>query len=162
VTGIFAAAMEGRIPAVYSEGALLIGTASYVAVTFLFYYIFKPVNKTLSLIAALFSLVGCTISTLGTLHLTPPNVVNPLVFFGFYCLLIGYLTLRSTFLPRTLGVLIGLAGLGWLTFLAPTFADSIATYLMALGAVGEGALMLWLLAFGVNAQRWNEQASAPD
>jgi hypothetical protein len=31
--------------------------------------------------------------------------VHPLVFFGFYCLLIGYMIVRSTFLPRILGVL---------------------------------------------------------
>jgi hypothetical protein len=40
-----------------------------------------------------------------------------LVFFGFYCVLIGYLILRSTFPPTTLGVLMVFVGLGWLTFL---------------------------------------------
>ena len=34
-----------------------------------------------------------------------------LVFFGVYEALLGYLIYRSTFLPRTLGVLVGLAGL---------------------------------------------------
>jgi hypothetical protein len=45
-----------------------------------------------------------------------------LVFFGFYCLLIGYLILRSTFLPRILGVLMVFAALAWLTFLWPPLA----------------------------------------
>jgi dolichyl-phosphate-mannose--protein O-mannosyl transferase len=39
----------------------LIATACYVAVTALFYDLFRPVNKSLSLLAAFFSLVGCAI-----------------------------------------------------------------------------------------------------
>ena len=37
-----------------------------------------------------------------------------LVFFGFYALLKGYVLIRSTFLPRALGVLAVMGGLGWL------------------------------------------------
>src|SRR5947199_1471031 len=40
-----------------------------------------------------------------------------LAFFGFYALLTGYLIVRSTFLPRFIGIWSALAGLGWLTFL---------------------------------------------
>jgi hypothetical protein len=83
-----------------------------------------------------------------------------LVFFGFYCLLIGYLIFRSTYLPRILGVLMGFAGLGWLTFLSPPLAKYLYPYILAPGIFGEGSLTLWLLVMGVNAQRWNEQASA--
>ena len=42
-----------------------------------------------------------------------------LVFFGLYALLTGYLVIRSTFLPRILGALSVLGGLGWLSFLYP-------------------------------------------
>src|ERR1700675_1107993 len=42
-----------------------------------------------------------------------------LVFFGFYALLTGYLIIRSTFLPRILGVMSVFAGFGWLSFLYP-------------------------------------------
>jgi hypothetical protein len=83
-----------------------------------------------------------------------------LVFFGVFQLLIGSLIFRSTFLPRILGALIALGGLGWLTFLSPPLATSLLTYLMVLGILAEVPLMLWLLVMGVNAERWNEQARA--
>jgi hypothetical protein len=83
-----------------------------------------------------------------------------LVFFGFYCLLIGYLILRSTFLPRILGVLMAFAGLGWLTFLSPPLANYLSPYILVLGFLAEVSLMLWLLVMGVNVQRWKDQASA--
>src|SRR5260370_842687 len=83
-----------------------------------------------------------------------------LVFFGFYCLLIGYLIVRSTFLPRVLGVLMAFAGLGWMTYLSPPLAHHLSPYNLASGILGQESVMLWLLVFGVNEQRWNEQASA--
>jgi hypothetical protein len=82
------------------------------------------------------------------------------VFFGVYCVLIGCLILKSTFLPRILGALMALAGLGWLTFLSPPFANRLSPYNLVLGFVAELLLMLWLLVMGVNVQRWQEQASA--
>jgi hypothetical protein len=86
-------------------------------------------------------------------------------FFGLHCFLVGHLILRSTFLPRLVGALMTLAGLGWLTLslttvLSPPLARSLAIYSMAAGGLGEGSLTLWLLVMGVNVQRWNEQASA--
>jgi Domain of unknown function (DUF4386) len=60
-----------------------------------------------------------------------------LVFFGFYCLLIGYLVFRSTFLPRILGVLMAFAGLGWLTFLSPPLASSLDPISGSLAASGK-------------------------
>jgi len=83
-----------------------------------------------------------------------------LVFFGLFNLLIGCLIFNSTFLPRILGVLMALAGLGWLTFLSPPFANYLSPYNLTSGLLGEGSVMLWLLVMGVNVQRWKEQASA--
>lgn len=102
----------------------LIATASYVAVTVLLYRLFKPVNRSLSLIAAVFSLAGCLPGILSPFHVKP-YTIDSLAFFGFYCHLIGYLILRSTFLPRIFGVLMVFAGLGWLTFLSPSVAKSL-------------------------------------
>jgi Domain of unknown function (DUF4386) len=83
-----------------------------------------------------------------------------LVFFGLYALLTGYLIIRSTFLPRILGALSVLGGLGWLSFLYPPLGYRLFPYIAAFGLLGAALLMLWLLVFGVNEQRWKEQASA--
>ena len=170
--------------------ANLIQFACYVAVTGLFYDLLRPVNKGLSLLAAFFSLVGCTIGAVSCLFYFAPVVILggaqylnvfkveqlqalalmflklygqcfniSFVFFGFYCLLIGYLIFRSTFLPRILGAGMAFAGLGWLTFLSPALAHHLVPYILAAG-IGEISLTLWLLVAGVNAQRWKEQASA--
>jgi hypothetical protein len=133
----------------------LAATASYVAVTVLLYYLFKPVNPAVSLLAALFSLAGCADGFVAP-HL--PFKVHPLVFFGCYCLLIGYLVLQSTFMPRILGILMTMAGFGWLTFVYAPLAHSLAPYHYIMGGIGEGLLTLWLLFMGVDSARWKQQA----
>jgi len=50
----------------------LIATACYIAVTALFFDLFKPVNRSLSLLAAFFSLVGCAISAFASLFQLAP------------------------------------------------------------------------------------------
>ena len=82
-----------------------------------------------------------------------------LVFFGLWCLLVGYLIARSTFLPRTIGVLYALAGLGYLTLLWQPLAKYLYPYNLALAGPGEISLLLWLLVKGVNVPKWKEQAS---
>lgn len=77
-----------------------------------------------------------------------------MVFFGFYCLLTGWLAWRSTFLPRIVGALMAIAGLGWLTFLSPPLHLALAGYTNVTGLLGEGVFALWLLIFGVNTKHW--------
>lgn len=91
-----------------------------------------------------------------------------LVFFAVFSILIGYLVLKSTFLPRVFGVLMAIDGLGYLTFssatfLSPPFAAHLYPYLPFVTALlGEVLLILWLIVKGVNAKRWEEQAAAAE
>jgi Domain of unknown function (DUF4386) len=86
--------------------------------------------------------------------------LSPLLFFGPFCLLIGYLILRSSFLPRVLGVLMAFACLGWLAFLLPAVPNYLSLAIEVLGFLAELSLCLWLLVMGVNVERWKQQASA--
>jgi len=56
-------------------------------------------------------------------------------------------------------VLEALAGLCWLTFLWPPLGHYLSPYNQIVAAPGELSLMLWLLVFGVNVERWKEQAA---
>jgi len=84
-----------------------------------------------------------------------------LIFFGCVCLVQGYLIFKSGFLPKTIGVLMALAGLSYLTnsitlILAPAYAEMVVPVL-ALALLGELALSLWLFVKGVNVPKWNEK-----
>ena len=96
------------------------------------------------------------------LHAESSNIV--MVAFGCHVILVGSLIFRSTFLPRILGVWLALAGVCYLinsfaNFLAPAFGAHLSPYILIPGVV-EIVLALWLLVMGVNAERWQEQASA--
>lgn len=136
------------------SAANIVAPLCYIVVTLLLYDLLKPVNRSVSLLAAFFGLVGCAVSLF---RLTPFILLRDLVFFGLQLLLVGYLIFRSTFLPRILGALMAFAGLGWLTFLWPPLANYLSPYNLAPGMLGEGALIVWLLVKGVNVERWKEQ-----
>jgi hypothetical protein len=145
--------VRGRLN--YAGGYIAI--CGMVGVTPLVYDLFKPVNRGLSLLAAFFSLVALTFEAL---RWQPHGVNIAIVFVGFYCLLFGYLIFRSTFLPRILGALMAIGGLGWLTYMSPPLVNYLSPYNLALGILGQESVMLWLLVMAVNTQRWKEQASA--
>jgi hypothetical protein len=170
----------------------LIGVASHIAWALLMYVLLKPVNRTLSLLAAFVILVGCAMQALTSFFYLAPLVILhggsslsaftaeqwqslalmflklnayafniDLVFFGFWCILTGYLIFRSTFLPRILGVLLAISGLGFVTYLYPPLAYHLfIPYIATASALGEIPLELWLIVMGVNVQRWKEQANA--
>lgn len=79
-------------------------------------------------------------------------------FFGFSTFMNGYLTFRSTFLPRILGIISMLGGLGWLTFLYPPLGNQIFPYLLVIAVIGSILHILWLLIKGVNVEQWKKRA----
>lgn len=157
LTAILAQFLLGHKIVAYGNGTNFIATGLYCVLTLLFYFLFKPVSRILSLLAAFFSLVGCVLMTLASF----PGItvsISPLLFFGPYCLLLGYLIFKSTFLPHILGVLMALAGLGWLIFLIPNLPHYLSLTIEAVGICAEASLMLWLIVMGVNDERWKRQA----
>lgn len=88
-----------------------------------------------------------------------------LIFFGFECLVVGYLVFRSGFLPRTIGVLMQIAGLCYLTnsfalILAPAFANMLFPAILLPAFIAELSLCLWLIVKGVKVPKWEKMASA--
>jgi hypothetical protein len=126
----------------------------YLTLAILFFFLFRPVNRIISLTAAIVSAAGCVIGTIATFDTATP-LISPLWFFGPYCLLLGYLIFKSTFLPRILGVLMALAGVGWLIYLSPLEKYSVL-YIEIVGILAEASLMLWLIVKGVNKLKWEE------
>jgi len=85
-----------------------------------------------------------------------------LLFFGFTCLVNGYLIFKSGYLPKFVGILMQLAGLSYLTacfaaLFAPAFADLIIPALLVPPLIGESSFCLWLLVKGVNIAKWQER-----
>jgi uncharacterized protein DUF4386 len=169
----------------------LMGVAFHIAWALLFYDLFKPVNRSLSLMAAFFGLVTCAMEALtGFFYIAPLLVLHDhsslsaftadqlqalaymflrlngaafnidLTFFGFWCILTGYLIYRSTFLPRILGILLMIDGAGWALYLSPPLATHLFPLIAVASGLAEFPLQLWLLIVGLNAERWKEQASA--
>ena len=154
----------------------------------LYYLLLQPAGRGLALVAAGLGFTACLLKTgarvlfaapvylLGSarFHALGPEAVNELslafllvndhaagiamAFFGFHALLDGVLMLKSTFLPRFLGVISVLCGLGWMTHLWPPLGYRLNLYLLVAALLGVVVQTFWLLVFGVNEQRWHEQA----
>lgn len=135
--------VRGRL--LYVAGIIPVGC--FVVVTLLLYQLFRPINNSLALLATLLNLLGLTLEAL-ELHLWGVNIA--LIFHGLYCVLMGCLIFRSTLLPQTLGLLMAIGGLAWLTDLSTPLTHHLAPYNVILGFLGEGLPMLWLLVIGLN------------
>jgi len=85
-----------------------------------------------------------------------------LIFFGFTCLVNGYLIFRSGYFPKFIGILMQVAGSCYLlacfaALFAPALADLITPAILLLPLIGESSFCLWLLIKGVDIGKWNER-----
>jgi len=83
-----------------------------------------------------------------------------MVFYGLAALIRGYLIFRSDYLPKFLGVLMAVAGLGFVVknfalVLAPAYASDVLLLPMFLTVVSMTA---WLLVKGVDVAKWQAKA----
>jgi hypothetical protein len=167
----------------------LFGKICYLGVTVLLYELLKPVNKSLALFAAFCGLAGLLSGGAGHYSLLTalslledsrraaapiaaqlqgaanvllgiaPRFSGEDVWFGFQIASVGYLIVRSNFLPRAIGGLLLLGGACFLitaftNFLSPTLGDRLAPLLLPVVLLGEATLALWLVAKGVNVEQW--------
>ncbi|MDQ7908152.1 DUF4386 domain-containing protein [Phytohabitans sp. ZYX-F-186] len=153
-----------------------------VALVIILYRLFEPVNRDVSLLAAAFRLACVVISALNLLNMFNALLAArdgdgralyfldlhgygygiALAFFAVNCALMGYLTIRSGRVPRTLGALLAVAGLAYLVnsfllFLVPDYR--LFPPLLAPAVVAEGWFTLLLLRRGGGPERWSTAAA---
>ena len=83
-----------------------------------------------------------------------------LMFFGLHLWVLGYLIYRSGYIPKVIGVLLFIAGIGYLVdsfaqFMLTSYTDYKDIFMMIVivpGVVGELSLTIWLLLKGVKNQ----------
>lgn len=172
-----------------SKGLFLLGIVSLAAVAVLdvivalaLLKIFSPVSKRLSRLAAGLRIVYAGVFALaiyqlvGVLHVLGNanqalqgvsafnNIWNGgLMLFGLHLLLLGYLAYRSGYVPQWLGILIAVAGFGYLfDSVAAVFSLGLTTKLASFTFIGEVVLILWLLIKGRRIRLSDEPASSPN
>jgi hypothetical protein len=82
-----------------------------------------------------------------------------IIFFGFEVSIRGWLLLRSEFLPRFLGVLSMLGGLGWLTYLWPPLGSQAFIPVALFAIAGVVITSGWFFIRGVDDAKWIERAA---
>jgi hypothetical protein len=132
------------------------------------FVVFEPVSRGVSMMAALFRVAYTAVFLVGISQLVvalgllrdPPQAMRAvdayntiwligLIFFGIHLMLLGYLAYRSGYMAKIFGILLVVAGLGYLvdgfgTVLVPNYSINVAGFTF----VGEAALMFWLLIKG--------------
>ena len=173
--------------------AIFLGSVCYLGVTALLYELLRPVNRSLALFGAFAGVAGIVVGaasavgemgaiallkdashaapgvanqlqTIAQVSLRAPEFAVGMVWFGCQIAAIGFLILRSTFLPRIIGGILILGGSSYVitsfaTFVAPAIGAQLAPLVIPIAILGEGTLTLWLVIRGVNVERWREVAA---
>ncbi len=79
------------------------------------------------------------------------------IFFGLWLLPMGYLVFKSGFIPRIVGVLLVIAGVGYVVQSFAAFLGYNVNIILFTG-LGELVFLLWLLIKGVNVEQWKKRA----
>jgi hypothetical protein len=90
-----------------------------------------------------------------------------LIFFGVECVILGYLIYRSGYMPRSIGVLMEIAGVCYVInsfalLLSPALSSRLFPAILMPALVAELSLALWLLVKGVNARKWDQHVHSAD
>jgi hypothetical protein len=93
------------------------------------------------------------------LQLRDVGLTISFVFYGLDEFLSGFLIFRSGFLPRAIGILLGVSGLcyfthSFLTFAAPSLDARVYPYILYACLPGEASVALWMATLGVNVSKW--------
>jgi hypothetical protein len=101
-----------------------------------------------------------------SLQLQQAGLLLSWVFYGVDEIASGFLFFRSGFVPRVLGLLLGLSGLcyfthGFLSFLAPSVDSRLYPYILFPCLPGEGLSSLWLATMGLNVAKWKAWTAKP-
>src|SRR5438477_1119273 len=159
--------------------AALLGIGFHIAWSYLFYQLFKPVSRSISLLAVLFAAVAIALQGFSNILQAAPLIIlqegqaptalspeqmNALAFillrlsgraFNTYLAFFGVWCVLIGYLiakSRFMPRIIeALSGLCWVTFVWPPLARYVSPYNQVVASIGETTLMLWLLIVGVNA-----------
>jgi len=166
-----------------------------VVLLLILYALLRPVSRDLALLAVFINLISIGIEAATTMRLlealfplgnagylkafTPEQLYAmtslslkshgygfgvSLLFFGCFCLII-YLIFKSGYFPKTIGLLMQIAGVCYLTnsfalVLSPALANRLFPGILLPAFIGELSLCLWLLVKGVNRPKWEAKARA--
>ncbi len=88
-----------------------------------------------------------------------------LVFFGVECVILGYLIFRSRYIPRSIGVLMQIAGVcyainSFALLLSPPLSSRLFPAILLPSLIAELSLALWLVVKGIRAEQWDQHVRA--
>ena len=159
-----------------------------IVIVLLLYKLFKPVDKNMGRYMVAFLLLGAGIAMLNEVNHFAALILSGVdtvavftveqsqylvrlfldmheygsyiatIFWGLWLFPLGYLIVKSNFIPKILGILLIIAGVGYLIesfvlFLAPHYAIPFSNFTF----IGEVLFPLWLLIKGVDVKQWNKR-----